>query len=171
MGWKAFKDHFKVKHIVRIEDGTLYISSSYLPRLVPISMDTGKILRGDDSDNPINFLKKYYPEIAEASSELIKSLLDQEDVFERSIEVYTFDYSTYDILTKYCEVFGHPNVTHDGCLMCENEHYLSRDEAVNRAKESLASVIKWRTERVNTLEAELSQAKAKLEFLKRKVIT
>ena len=30
MGWKAFKEHFKVWHIARVEDGKLYIGSPYI---------------------------------------------------------------------------------------------------------------------------------------------
>ena len=169
MGWKAFKQHFGIGHIVRIEEGKLCIGSPYIYDLVSIGIETGRIIPKNQSSFK-DFLKEYYPAIAGASPELIKDLLSQEDVFERSIEVYTFDYSTYDILTKYCEVFGHPNVTHDGCLMYENEHYLSRDEAVVRAKESLAGVIEWRSRRVHELEAELLEAKTKLEYFKGRAI-
>lgn len=171
MGWKKFKDRFKVEHIVRIEDGKLYIGSPYLPKIVPIEMNTGKILRGDDFDHPIKFLKEYYPAIAEASPELIKELLAQEDVFERSIEVYAFDYRTYDILVKHCEVAGHPNVTHDGCLMYDNEYFQSRNEAVDRAKESLAGEIEWNSRRAKELESELLEITTRLDYLKGREIT
>lgn len=166
MGWKTFKEHFNIEHIVRIEEGKLYIGSPYLPKIVPIDINTGKILRGDDFDHPIEFLKKYYPAIAEASPELIKSLLDQKDVFERGIEVFTFDYQTYDIISKYCEAVGYPNVTHDGCLMYNNEYFEERNQAVERARKSLADSIEQRSRRVEQLKTELLEANTGLEDLK-----
>lgn len=163
MGWKAFKEHFNIEHIVQVEEGKLYIGSPYLPRLVPIDMNTGKIIEKQDS---IPFLKRNYPNVAEATPELIKDLIDRVDVFERSIVVYTFDCETYDIITRYCEALGYPNITHDGCLMHENEYFENRNDAVKEAKKTLASVIEWRSRRVQELEAEFLQAKAKLEYLK-----
>jgi hypothetical protein len=170
MGWKTFKEYFGINHIVRIEEGKLCIGSPYIYDLASISIETGKIVPKRHSSFD-GFLKEYYPAIAEASPESIKELLAQEDVFDRSIEVYTFDYETYDILTKYCEATGYPNVTHDGCLMHDNEYFEDKNIAINRAKESLAGVIEWRSRRVAELEKELLEAKTRLVYFKGRAIT
>lgn len=170
MGWKAFKEYFGIEHIVRVEENRLCIGSPYVYDLASINIETGKIIRKSQSAFK-DFLEKYYPIVEKASPELIKDLLAQQDTFERSIAIYTFDYGTYDILTKYCESFGYPNVTHDGCLIHESEYFENRSEAVERAKESLANEIEWRSRRVKELEAELLEAKTKLEYFKGRTIT
>lgn len=168
MGWKAFKDYFKVEHIVRIEDGILQIGSPYIHDLISIGTTTGKIIDKNLSFKR-DFLKNYYSEIKESSPEKILSLLTQEDAFERSIRVYTYDWKTYNILEKYCEDIGYPNVTHDGCLM-DDSYFIDRDDAVKQAKKSLNAAIEWRSQRVQELEAELSAARARLEYFESIVI-
>ncbi len=139
MGWKNVKDHYRITHIVQVSktdngrDGggvdAICIGSSYIRDLIAIGMD-GSILKRYESGN--EHLERYMREM-DADLDVLKRLVLSPDTFAGDgITVYTWEGA--EILEKQCEVFGWPNVTHDGCLMYENTFSLNKSEVIFRAK-------------------------------------
>lgn len=158
MGWKAFKDHFKIKHHVVIEGDKLCIGSDYVHNLAEIGLATGKVIprQGAFSD----FLKEKYPELAAAGPKDILALLEQPDVFEASIQVFTYDGA--EILEKRCEALGWPNTTHDGLMQYDNTFSADKAKVIAWAKRSAESWVDMAGSRVEDLEKELADARERL---------
>lgn len=159
MGWKTFKEHFNISHMVAIHAGNLCIGSPYIHNIIVINPDGEVIKRyGDGSVN--RDLKRYQAEIDQCSSLFLKSLLEAEDTFERSIPVYIGENGK--IIEKYCEETGWPNVTHDGQQMYEDDFSTSKQKAIKRAKRRAANRIRWKTENA---ESALKDFKQRIAWL------
>ena len=64
MGWKAFKEHYKIGHRVEVRGEFLKIGSPYVSELITIEMATGQIVStklGPPFNN--DDLDRYYKEI------------------------------------------------------------------------------------------------------------
>ena len=170
MGWKAFKEHYKIERIVQSEGKKILIGSPYIQDLIVIWSD-GEIIRRYDGDDTT--LLRYQAEI-EADQNLAKSLIEQPDTFGDLITVYTFDNG--EIIEKQCEVLGWPNCTTDGQLMYKNTFFTNRDEVVEWGMRSLANRIKGLIETSEELKVQLrnvdlkiGESMAKLDELKREI--
>lgn len=134
MGWKTFKDYFKIGHQVTISGDYLSIDSPLKTGCARIELKSGKIvdckINGDKT-----FLKSYYPLVLNASQETIINLLSKEDTFSNSTKVYTI--KDDKIVEQYAEEYGWPNTTHCGEQMYENTHFLTRREALEKAISNL----------------------------------
>ena len=90
----------------------------------------------------------------------LAELVAAEDIFERSIPVFT--YQGGEIVEKQCEELGWPNVTHDGCMQFENtfspDAGLVRTWAIDNARAG----IEWMTAHALEKEAELSEMRERL---------
>lgn len=131
MGWKAIRDHFRIGHIVHVSDGRVCIGSPYVHDLIVIhddgslsgySLDTSGGLPSNED------LARYVREMR-ADPELVRRLLVQEDQFDKSITVWTYDDEQAKAVQKFCEEPNWPNVTHDGQLMMDNTFYETAIEA------------------------------------------
>ncbi len=160
MGWKNVKEHYRIGHIVRVVEGKgICIGSPYVHDLLVIGAD-GSLKRNADVGRNYDLLDRYQREM-EADPEKLRNLIETPDSFERSIAVYTYDYSG-NIVEKQCEAPDWPNVTHDGCLMYSNTFSTDRAQVVEWAKsEMAASVDNWRR-RVAEIECDLAQARRRL---------
>lgn len=159
MGFKTFKNHFSIEnHIVSVTDGVLYIGSDSVSKLVGFDMQTGAVLLNDTFNG---FLNQYYPEILNATNEERLALINAQDVFERSIPVFTSNNGK--IIEKACEHLGFPNVTHDGELMYVNSHYANRNDAIKHERKNLHCRIECYEESVQEIEARLAEKKQKLD--------
>jgi hypothetical protein len=156
MGWKSVKEHFDIKHNVIVEDGTIFIGSSYVSKLAGIDMQTGECFSLRES---ADFLPRYYPELLNADRDEILSLCRREDCFEVSIPVFTYEKG--QILVFYCENVGWPNVTHDGRMMYENTFSLDKETAVRRAKRNAFLGAEMVEKEISFKEKELSDLKKK----------
>jgi hypothetical protein len=148
MGWKSVKEHYRIEHIVHIDDEwseferkmtgnkRLCIGSAYVRDLISFNLTTGEF-KTAMSINRSGPLQRYWHEM-HADLDLLRELLGNPDTFEKSIPVFTFDGG--DILEKQCEEIDWPNVTHDGVLM-DSRFFPTRDEAVKRAIENAESAI------------------------------
>lgn len=168
MGWKAVRDHYRIEHDVQVTDEGICIGSPYIHDIIVISLDRGEIVRrwGEPHSGKLG----RYLEEMDADPLKLAELVAQDDVFERSIPVFT--YAGGDILEKQCEALGYPNITHDGCMQYENT--FSPDAGLVRiwAIDSAKAGIKWMTEDVQNAQRDLrdrverlSQRKADLEKL------
>jgi hypothetical protein len=134
MGWKALKEHYRIAdHIVQVTEKGVCIGSGHLPELIVITLD-GKLLRRYESRGSEE-LTRYQSEIDADPNKLIE-LLQSEDAFTISTPVYTFQGA--EIVEKFCEKPGYPNVTHDGQLMFKSKYSLDRIEVIRWAKEAAA---------------------------------
>lgn len=133
MGWKAIKDHYRIGHQVQVTPAGICIGSSFVHNIITIHTD-GPFPRIESCYDMRNAdLERYIREFL-ADVDLLKSLIQQQDVFERSLPVWTYDGG--DIIEKQCEQYGYPNVTHDGQMMYNNMFSSDRNEVVTWAIEN-----------------------------------
>lgn len=138
MGWKQVKEHYKIEHIVHVTKEGLCVGSGYIPNLIVIDPESGKIVKRPDWATNDN-IDRYIAEM-DSDPEKLKELIHAEDKFERSITVYTHDDG--ELLEKKCEELGWPNVTHDGMLMYGNEFSTDRSIILRQAIAITCSWIK-----------------------------
>ena len=133
MGWKTFKEHFKITYIVHTSEYGISIGSPYIPTIIRVGLD-GVIKRREDTQT----LKlREYQQAIERDPDLTRRLIEAEDVFAADIPVYTWEGD--QIIRKYCEQPGHPNVTHDGQLMYDNMFHTDRNQVLQWALDSAKS--------------------------------
>lgn len=161
MGWKTFKEKFKVEHTVQVTEKGLCIGSPYIHDLAVVNIETGDIKAKEYWED---FLKRDYPQLLEASKDEILKAIQEDDVFEKSITIFTFDGG--EILKKEAEKFGYPNITHDGCLMYENTFFKTEKEAVKKAISEISHELEFYSESIKEKEAEISRLCQKLDNCK-----
>lgn len=155
MGWKAFKEHYRIAHDVQIvPDKGICIGSAYVHDIIVVGLD-GVITRVW-SPRPGDELARYQEEIS-ADPAKAKALIEQPDTFERSITVFTYEGS--EIIECACEELGWPNVTHDGRMMYENTFSADRAEVVAWAIRSARSSIEAWTDIVAQRDKETADAR------------
>lgn len=157
MGWKALKDKFGIGHLVCVTEKGICIGSGYVTDLVVVHLDTGMVKENLAFQG---FLEREYPALSAASPAEILELINAADSFSVSIPVYTYEGS--QILEKYCEEPGWPNVTHDGCLMYENTFFASKDAAIAAARLEAGHLLDWANRKVQETHAELAKWQAQL---------
>lgn len=156
MGWKKFKEHFSIKHIVQVTPKGICIGSSYIHDLIVIDPSSGQVFEKEH----FNLLKEY-PSLKEAGKEEIIRILEIEDQFLADLPVFTYEGAS--ILEKKCEEYGYPKITHDGCLMYENTFSKDRATAVVWAKNTAKLNIQYSKEIVERTEAELLKQRDQLK--------
>jgi hypothetical protein len=158
MGWKNVKQHYDIRHIVKIVDGRLFIGSPYISDLIVVEPD-GTVTKTVERRRN-DALTAIHDSIA-ADPATFRHLLATPDNFERSIPVFTYEGS--DIIEKECEEYGWPNLTHDGCLMYENSFFAERADAVERAFENARAGVRLATRSVAEAQKTLDELKALLK--------
>ena len=98
MGWKKFKEAYRISHIVSMKDGDLVIGSPYIWDLIIVGPN-GVIKKHRDGTENEN-LMRYEREIGDDPVKAA-ALIAEPDVFEKSIPIYT--YENGEIIKKYCE--------------------------------------------------------------------
>lgn len=169
MGWKKFKEYFKIEHIVHIKNNELCIGSSYIPALVSINMDTGVLT---ENNNFKGFVKQKYPELFQSNSQEILDLIKQLDVFDKKISVYTYNKS--EIIEDFAEAYGYPNITYSGILQYDNTFFKTKKEAIEAACKNnqahidcVTAFIKDNEQKLQKLKDDLAQLKIESEILKK----
>lgn len=161
MGWKAFKDHYKITHIVHVREGKILLGSPYSSELVAVCMSTGEIVTS--SVRP-KFIAQAYPEVAAASNKERLNIISQPDSFDASIPIYTFDGP--NIIEKLTDETQWPGVTHDGCIIYDNTFSTDKETVIEWAKKDAAIGVRWANERLTQLEKEIADQRVKLEQAK-----
>tara|TARA_B100002049_G_scaffold237336_1_gene228317 strand:+ start:4756 stop:5262 length:507 start_codon:yes stop_codon:yes gene_type:complete len=161
VGWKTFKERFGIKHIVCVDGGNINIGSGYVNDLVKISIESGFVRENETFER---FLKENYPKLREASQSEILSVIQERDVFGKSITVYTYD--DEGIYTKQCEELGYPNVTHCGMLMYENKFSTDAEKVKAWFLDNIDIAIKWEQEHIEKLQREIAESRVALEKYK-----
>ena len=160
MGWKNVRDHYKIDHIIQVTGKGICIGSPYIHDLIIIGLD-GKILKGYDGPWSSNAnLSRYMKEFKEDPDKL-SELVASTDTFSKSLVVWTYKNGT--VISKFCEEYGYPNVTHDGELMYDNVFFKTRAEAVAEGKKTYASEIRIREEILAQKQQELQEYEKDLE--------
>lgn len=158
MGWKRIKEYFDIEHIVQVQGEEILIGSPYSSRLLAIKISTGEVFNNSVFKN---FGEENYPRLMSASKEKILSLINEKDSFSDSLVVYT--YEDDKILKKFCEEYGYPNITHDGCIMYENSFFENKEDAIKKAKKVNEQDIRGHKEFIESLEKDLNKVKERLE--------
>ncbi len=172
MGWKNVKEHYRIAHSVTIKDEwddfsrkptghkLLCIGSQYCHDLITVNLTTwkfGKALSGPLRNED---LQRYWDEM-HADLDKIRALVEQPDTFEKSIVVYTYDGG--DIVEKFCEEPGWPNVTHDGLMQYENTFSTDREYIIERARSNAEAKVECGLRNLEEAERRLSDSTAFLE--------
>lgn len=153
MGWKKIKEHYRIEHFVQVTEEGICIGSPHIHNIIVISMD-GKIIKPYDNHGNED-LVRYMTEI-KADPEKFRKLVQEPDVFDKSITVYTYDGGK--IIEKKCEVLGWPNVTHDGDMMYKNTFSDNKQKVVKWAiEDAQISIDKWQ-ERIEERKRDLAKA-------------
>ncbi len=152
MSWKNVKEHYRIVHSVCITQEGICIGSPYIHNLIVIGLD-GEIKKGDDG-RANEDLRRYMDEF-KADPELLRMLVKAPDVFTKHLPVYTYDGG--EILEKFCEEYGWPNVTHDGFMMYDNMFSGDKAKVVKWAKQTAESEIKYFEERAEALKKQAAE--------------
>jgi hypothetical protein len=164
MAWKAIKEHYRIDHSVQVVPGKgICIGSPFVHDLLTIDPE-GRVIVGKLGVRAGDKLSRYRDEM-EADPAKLKDLMEQPDVFERSIAVYTYEGA--DIIECACEELGWPNVTHDGRMMYENTFSPDRAEVVAWAVRSARSSIEAWTENFARAQDELNKVSDHLDRVNR----
>lgn len=160
MGWKAVKEHYRIDHAVQVTEAGICIGSPYIHNIIVIDQE-GAIVK--DDDRTLNDKLMGYQAEMKADPETLRRLTCQKDTFEASIPVYT--YRGAEIIKKYCEQPGWPNVTHDGDMMYENTFFAERKQAVEAAKRNCEAAIMLGRMELADKQERLKQVRARLDQL------
>lgn len=159
MGWKTLKERFEINsHIVEISGGSICIGTSCYPGLVTICPDTGKLTESPGFEE---FLSKTYPKLFQANRDDILDAIKTPDSFSEFIPVYTFENG--NIIKKFCEEPGWPNVTHDGFMMYENTFSTDKTEVVAWAKRDADRTIKASQDQIEVLQNQVNLIQKQIE--------
>jgi hypothetical protein len=131
MGWKNIKEAYRIEHQVRVTSDGICIGSPYIHDIIVIGLD-GTIKKRYDDGRINEDLLRYQKEF-DAEPEKLRELAIAPDKFTTFIPVYTYDGG--EIIQKFCEALGWPNVTHDGDMMYENTFSTDKAKMVKHAKE------------------------------------
>lgn len=154
MGWKALKEKYNIQHQIQMTDKGLAIGSGFVHNLIVINPETGAI-RENETFKGLG--REQYSKLMDADPTEIVRTLEEQDTFERSIPIYTYEDS--QVLKKYCEVPEYPNTTHDGCLIYENTFSTDRDQIVQRAIENAEAGVSLMQGSVQKHAADLLESK------------
>lgn len=130
MGSKNVKEHYRIGHTVQIRGGIIAIGSAYVHDLIRVTF-AGAVTWGTLGRAANSELCRYFDEMTADPATLLR-LIREPDTFTADLRVYT--YQGGEIIGKYCEAYGWPNICHDGQLQYENTHSSSRDQVVRWAK-------------------------------------
>ncbi len=134
VGWKTLKERYGIRHLVHVTNEGICVGSDMVPDLITIDVKSGQVSTNATFSR---FADETYPALMAASKEEILNAIEAPDVFNASIEVFT--YEDGQILKQVCETPGWPNVTHEGHLMFENTHSTDMDKVVCWAKKDAAA--------------------------------
>lgn len=165
MGWKNVKEHYKIVHIVQVNDKGICIGSSYIHDLMVIS-PKGELLKRPSRVNAD--LSRYETEM-DADPEELAQLVVKPDVFEQFITVYTYDEGK--IIAKQCEAPGWPHVTHDGSMMYDNTYSTDKMQVVEWAKQDARAGIKLTQRSLAQRRQEICDSEARLLGFERSLST
>lgn len=155
MGWKAIKDHYRIKHLVAIHEGKgICIGSSYVHDLIRINPEARKIEWGNLGPSYNDELARYWSEIHE-DIDAFWALVDAPDTFSRNLPVYTYEGGK--VVEYQCEEYGWPNVTHDGQMMYENTFFERPEDARKAGIRNAQAGVESLTEIVERTEKDLAQ--------------
>lgn len=134
MGWKNFKEHYKVD-FMEVSDGEIHVGVSYVPSMFSVDMKTGAVQQRSSllSDSA---LRPLYERLKNEQAHLV-SVLTRPDSFGDTYPVYTYT-KNGEVVERRCEAYGWPNVTTDGELMYENMFFRTRNAALNECISSLS---------------------------------
>ena len=158
MAWKNIKDHYRIEHIVRMQDGVIKIGSGYVPDLISVTLD-GVVSWGSMGECKNEDIARYYSEMTSDLGKL-RELIAAPDTFKRNLRVFTYKGS--QIIEKQCEEYAWPNVTHDGLVMYANSYSPDKAKVVEWAKKNAECGIEWKQRRIAELKADLVKMKTLL---------
>lgn len=156
MGWKRFKEHYGIEHIVHVRKGVLSIGSQYCPDLIQMGPEgdirVSSIVDGKDSLGQLVSMMRNDPDTA-------KRLMAEPDQFDVSIPVYSV--ANGELVEQFAESVEWPSVTHDGELMYQNTHFTTPEAALREAKGDLDRAIEHLDVRVQMLMGQIDEINVK----------
>lgn len=159
MGWKAVKEHYRIKHSVCVTSEGMCIGSAYIHNIIVISPEGKIVKRYKDGFSRNDDLHRYQTEM-DADPGKLREFVAMADSFSKSLPVYTYEGDT--IIEKRCEEYGWPNVTHDGQMMYENTFSPDKKLVVKWAKENAMAGIRLCKRRIDDAAAALAAMQTEL---------
>ena len=157
MGWKNFKEGYKIEHQVRVTSEGICIGSSYIPDIIVVGLD-GKIKKRY-ADRGNEDLCRYMAEI-DADPEKLLRLITTPDTFTANVVVYTYEGG--NIREALCETPGWPNVTHAGEMMYENSFSTNKADVVRWAKRNCEASIQFMRDDIQRAKDAIAAREAEL---------
>lgn len=157
MGWKSLRDHYDITHLLQVTSSGIVIGSPYIPDIVTIDTSTGVVSVDYIHET---FLSNNYPILESAPPDEILALLAEEDQFEQSIPVFTYEGA--EIHELLCEKPGYPNLTHDGFLMYDNMFSTDRKLVAKWAIDNAIAEVEWAKRDASNCRTNLANAEARL---------
>jgi len=156
MGWKNVKEHYRIGHIVRMSGEEIHVGSPYISDILVINQKGELLKRYDGWDED---LARYQREM-EADPQRLRQLIEAPDTFGSLTTVYT--YAGAEIIEKFCEAPGWPNVTSDGELMYDNAFSTDKQKVVLWAKRYASSGAAHYRRDIAAVELQLQTLKTRL---------
>ena len=94
------------------------------------------------------------------SSGELKTIIENNDSAEGMFPVYSCPNGV--IKKQFADIFGYPNITHNGEMMYENTFFKTEQEAIKYGIEDMGYAIKNYSNRIYDMEKETEQRKAEL---------
>lgn len=168
MGWKNFKEKYNINHIVHVVDNHIVIGANFMPVLLRINMENGKIVE-ELYASSLNLslksayeeLKNLYPDLFNDSPKERLNVIKTEDNFVTNYILYTFD-EDGNIIEKESEGDDFPSVTNDGTLIYSNMFFKEKSQAYNKAFKNFENHSKYFSQNIKKLEDELKSSKKSL---------
>lgn len=164
MGWKAVKDHYAIPGAASVrplgDKIIISIDCQAHPQDALIIDCGGKI-----AHNGLR-LQRQPPAFEAAVAALLADpsrlgeLVAAQDQFKADLPVFTYAGAT--IVEKRCEIYGWPNMTHDGEVMYENTHHHDRNVVIRWATKNAAAGAELTRRHIQRLTQELEKANADL---------
>lgn len=154
MGWKTFKEHYRIEHTVHVRrGGKICIGSAYVSEIIVVSPEG--VIEKRSSLATDGDLGRYLADM-DADPATLRRVIQCEDAPpKKSVTVFT--YAGGKILEKQCEEPGWPNVTHDGELMYDNSFSTDKALVVKWAKRNAAAGAKLLQDRISELKESLAE--------------
>ena len=136
MGWKTFKEKFKINdHIVSLDGNQIAIHDMDLFTVATINVNTGEITEILEGE-----IDQYEELLSASKSDLIEAA-QCNDVFEKSVKLYS--YYKKEIVEHQCENPLTSKVTHAGDLIIDGVHHRSKEGALSHRARNIKLEINY----------------------------
>ena len=132
------------------------IGSAYIHDLISVDKKTIKLRYkfGVPDDAELLAIWEKLKELIDSGE--MKSIIDENDVIENPIPVFTYD-NDFEIVESHTDALGWPNVTYDGKLMYDNMYFADINDARKAALKEARACYSFHSERIIELGEQIEE--------------